>query len=410
MSSTTGPSAPKTWLLGENFDQKYPHLASLQALWETKWKFPCKISVYPFHHGKFEDFEPIFQSLIAKGIQTAYVDEYTEEFLPGARKLAASAEKAEQSGNRAEAIDLYERAAAVLRISRFPSKDASDLKKRVFQEQNEVYLKGAALWAEPMKEIKIPHKAGTDADEGKEIPLLVRLPKGAKEGGGKKVPVVLLITGLDGHRPDNSGRSHEFHKRGWATVICEPPGTGDCPAERRDPTSPDRLFTSILDWIEKEPYLNENKVIAWGLSAGGYYAIRVAHTHHNMLIGSIGQGAGAHHWLGREWLSKVDNHEYPFVLSTAYIEKYGYKDWDELLENAQKDFSLVENGILKGPSCRLLLVNGVLDGLMPIEDSYLCMSYGRPKEGRFYEGMQHMGYPPANECIWPWMEEVMGTT
>jgi acetyl esterase/lipase len=190
-------------------------------------------------------------------------------------------------------------------------------------------------------------------------------------------------------------------------VICEPPGTGDCPAARRDPKSPDRLFTSILDWIAKQPHLDSAKIIAWGLSAGGYYAIRVAHTHHDRLLGAIGQGAGTHHFLGKEWLSKVDQHEYPFVLSTAYVEKYGYKNWEELVEKAQKDFSLVESRILNGKSCRLLLVNGVMDGLMPIEDSYLCMSYGRPKEGRFYDGLQHMGYPPANECIWPWMGEVM---
>ena len=87
----------------------------------------------------------------------------------------------------------------------------------------------------------------------------------------------------------------------------------------------------------------------------------------------------------------MDNHEYPFKLSHAYVAKYGYKDWKELMEKAQSEYSLVDNGILKGPSCRLLLVNGMLDGLMPIEDSMLCMNYGRPKEGRFYDGMMHMG-------------------
>lgn len=150
-------------------------------------------------------------------------------------------------------------------------------------------------------------------------------------------------------------------------------------------------------------------MLAWGLSAGGYYAIRVAHTHHDRLIGSIGQGAGSHLFLGKEWLSQVDNHEYPFTLSHAYVKKYGYKDWEELLEKAQKDFSLLESGLLEGPCCRLLLVNGTWDGLMPIEDSMLLMNHGRPKEGRFYEKMLHMGYPPANESIYPWMESVMGS-
>lgn len=43
------------------------------------------------------------------------------------------------------------------------------------------------------------------------------------------------------------------------------------------------------------------------------------------------------------------------------------------MDNAQKDFSLVENKIVDMPSCRLLLINGTHDGLMPIEDSMLMM-------------------------------------
>ena len=175
-------------------------------------------------------------------------------------------------------------------------------------------------------------------------------------------------------------------------MISEIPGTADCPSNRQDPTSPDRLWSSILDWISsKSDIFDTSKIIAWGLSAGGYYAIRLAHTHHSHLLGAIGQGAGTHHFLSREWLEKVDGHEYPFKLSHAYVKKYGYESWEELMERAQGEYSLVENGVLEGESCRLLLVNGMADGLMPVEDSMLCMSYGRAKEGRFYEGMMHMG-------------------
>jgi hypothetical protein len=55
-----------------------------------------------------------------------------------------------------------------------------------------------------MKEVTIPHTYAEEGD-GKEIPLFVRLPKGATSEEGKKCPVILLLTGLDGHRPDNTG-------------------------------------------------------------------------------------------------------------------------------------------------------------------------------------------------------------
>jgi len=48
----------------------------------------------------------------------------------------------------------------------------------------------------------IPHTHAA-GDDGAEIPVYVRTPRGAKKEA--PVPVVLLITGLDGHRPDNAG-------------------------------------------------------------------------------------------------------------------------------------------------------------------------------------------------------------
>lgn len=49
-----------------------------------------------------------------------------------------------------------------------------------------------------------------------------------------------------------------------------------------------------------------------GLSCGGYYAVRIAHTHKDQLRGSVAQGAGVHRWFERSWLDNVDGHEYPF--------------------------------------------------------------------------------------------------
>jgi pimeloyl-ACP methyl ester carboxylesterase len=177
------------------------------------------------------------------------------------------------------------------------------------------------------------------------------------------------------------------------------------------------LFSSILDFIAETPDLDERRVIAWGLSAGGYYAIRLAHTHRERLLGAVGHGAGTHHYIGREWLEQVGKHEYPFGLERAYVSKYGYKTFEEMMDKCQDEFSLVSgkgegvpvvgDGML---SCRLLLVNGSLDGCMPVEDSMLLADYGSPKEMRFVKDRLHMGYPEANSVVFPWMESVMKST
>jgi hypothetical protein len=386
---------PTDWRLGDLFTKDYGHAGSIKALWTHRWEFPCKLGVYPFHDGKYEDFEPIFQHLISKNINDPYSDEYTHAFLETAGGLVEQAKFALTiSKDKELAIQFYKRANAVYRLARFPY-IGTTLKRGVFEAQKMHYCNGAKLWDIPITEsiIKHTHAAASDGDS---IPLYLRVPPTASKDA--PCPVVLLITGLDGHRPDNTERTEEHLKRGWATVICDIPGTTvDCPADRTDPLSPDRLFTTILEWIASQEHFDARKVLAWGLSAGGYYAIRLAHTHADQLAGAVGHGAGTHHYIGREWLNEVGKHEYPFGLERAYCMKYGYQDFEEMKEKCQRTFSLVSGegeGVAvvgKGmKSCRLLLINGVLDGCMPIEDSMLLMEYGSPKEARFVQNRAHM--------------------
>jgi len=402
----TDPRTGSRWILGDKFDQVYPHLESIDALWNKKWKFPCERSLYPFHDGKYGDFAPIFETLIKKGIHDGYSEEYTREFLPTCERLAAEGDAKLAEGDKSAAISIYLRASAVYRIARFPFIN-SNVKRQAYEAQKETYLKAASLFECPIQDIEIPHTAGISSDEGTAVPLYVRVPAGASKEN--PCPAVILICGLDGHRPDNTVRSDEFLARGWASIIVDVPGTADCPADRKDPKAADRLWTSILDWMTQQGLYDMHKVIAWGLSAGGYNAARIAHTHADRLAGAVAQGAGTHHFFSRAWLEKAKDHEYPWTLLPAMVEKFGYKSEDDFLDNAQKDFSLVETGIVQMPSCRLLLVNGTHDGLMPIEDSMLLMEYGSPKEGRFFTGLLHMGYPPANGSVYPWMEQIMKT-
>lgn len=410
MSAVPANIDPRTgsrWILGDKFEQKYAHLESISALWHKKWIFKCQRSLYPFHDGKYEDFAPIFETLIQKGIHDGYSVEYTKEFLPTCEALVKKADELVEKGHKEEGVKLYLRACAVYRIARFPYIN-SHVKTEVYEAQKTAYMKAAALFPTPIQDISIPHTAGQPNDEGKEVPLYVRVPKSASKE--KPCPALILMCGLDGHRPDNTTRSDEFLARGWASIIVDIPGTADCPADRRDPTSPDRLWTSILDWMEAQGVYDMKKILCWGLSAGGHNAIRAAHTHSTRLAGAVGQGAGTHHFFSRAWLEKAKDHEYPWTALPALTAKFGYKSEDKFLDNAQKDFSLVENKIVDMPATRLLLINGTHDGLMPIEDSMLMMEYGTPKEARFFPGLLHMGYPPANGSVYPWMESILGTS
>lgn len=397
------------WVLGEAFSSRAKHHEGIQALWETKWRFPCEKGVYPFHDGKLEDFEPVFEYLIKNNINDGYSDAYTEAFFPYCDALLKQADAEAAQKNHAEASSLYFRVATMYRISRFSylhavGKVQNSIKNKAWEAQKRAYMKATQHWVDPLTEEYIPHTFKTD-EEGDMIPVYVRTPVTAS--AKSPVPTVLLITGLDGYRPDNTQRSYEFISRGWAVVMVEIPGTADCPADPKDPNSADRLWDSVFAWMASRQVFDMKNVAAWGLSAGGYYAIRIAHTHAKQLKGSVAQGAGTHHFFDEQWLRKANDHEYPFDLLPALSLKFGYSMTEDFLKESQKTFSLVSTDIVQKPSSRLLLVNGTHDGLMPIEDSMLLMNYGSPKEARFFPGLLHMGYPVSNASIYPWLESVL---
>jgi hypothetical protein len=108
----------------------------------------------------------------------------------------------------------------VLRIARFPYITAlprvnDPLKFQAWGEQKAAYLKAGALWECPVEEVMVGFWRRREG-EGAEIPVYVRVPKGGPKGGRtEKIPVVVLMTGLDGYRPDNTVRCDEFLGRGW---------------------------------------------------------------------------------------------------------------------------------------------------------------------------------------------------
>ncbi|KAK7425902.1 hypothetical protein QQZ08_007616 [Neonectria magnoliae] len=326
--STKSPSQPRQWLMGQSaFEQRMPHHEGIAALWETMWKLPCTKAVYPFHDGVYEDFEPVFERLIADNVNGGTSKEFTEAFFPMAERLEIQANEAMQQGDKTRASALYLRAAYVLRIARFPYITAyprvnEPVKWRAWEWQKAVYMKAGRNWTVPVTEIAIPHvfRSGADRDS---IPVYARIPSGQAQPSTQlnQLPTILVLTGLDGYRPHFTALCDELLSRGWAVIVAEIPGTADYPADSADPDSPDRLWSSV---------------------SGGYYAVCIAHTHKDRLLGCIAQGAGCHYFYDRDWIDKADGHEYPFRLSPAFAMKHGFESVQEYKEGVQKKFSLLE--------------------------------------------------------------------
>lgn len=298
------------------------------------------------------------------------------------------------------------RASAVYRISRFPA-PRSNKQRYAWQEGKKAATKGLALRERPTREVIIPHKHGL-GDEGKNIPFYYHLPPGTTKD--KPVPLIVILTGLDGYRTELAVWIEGWSRNDVGVIVLEIPGTGDSPAMANDPKSPEREWSSLLDWIDEQPEIDHKRVAMWAFSTGGYYAIRLAHTHPDRLAAVVALGGGCHHMFAPEWLSNVNHLEYPFDLANTLAYKWGYGDDLELFKReAMKKFSLVEDGTLDKPQCaRLLLVNGVNDEIFPIDDYYECLLRGTPKEARFINNLKHMGEPESFFIILRWLYNLLG--
>lgn len=389
---------------------------SVSALWNLKWKQLASMGVYPFHDGNVEDFELIFQSLILTSNDDYSVfsdpDRYADPFFPVVESLLAKAKTAEQAGDKEAARGLYLRAGTVCRIGRFPIV-RSPLGRKLWELNKAAYL-GASPYLSPVSvEVKIPFThASSAAGESPSaiIPAYLRIPEGECPTDGW--PVLLFICGLDHYRTDFEQRTARHAKSGLACIILEIPGTGDCPAAKNDPASPDRLYSSVFDWIDaqKNHYsFDTGKIVARGVSTGGYNAMRIAHTHADRLFAVVAQGGGSHHMFDPEWIKAQNHMEYPFALADALAFKFGYGSVDEYMADARQKFSLLESGVFDKKSARLLLINGMEDSIFPIEDSFIPLRHGRVKDARFLEDRAHVGNPGADDILYDWFDEVMST-
>lgn len=396
----------------------FAHHDSVSSLWSQKWRPLCAAGTYPFGEGKVSDFDPIFARLTETSDDDAAMlyrpDDYAKPFFPVAQQLAAEAAEAMAKGSPAQARDLFLRAAAVYRIARFPI-NRSALSHEAWLEGKAVYEMAGQLLDPPSLPLEIPftHVDLSAGDRDIGIQAYLRLPKGEKPAEGW--PVLLFICGLDAYKTDHTPRTQEHVNRGFATLSFEIPGTGDCPAAPNDPESPDRLLSSVIDWVSANASkysFNLERVVARGISTGGYYAFRSAHTHAERLFAVVAQGGGSHHMFDAAWIHAQNQMEYPFALADALAYKFGYRDADPETAISRyavesHKFSLVDSGIVGTPTCKVLVINGMEDSIFPIEDSFIVAYQGHNKELVVRGDRSHMGNPGAEKILYEWIDNVV---
>jgi esterase FrsA len=337
----------------------------------------------PFERTKKEDVEEVLGRL-----NTLESDPWGLEWGKIGARYEALADEQEKKGQSKEAGDTYYLAYEYYRIGRYPVPSSPE-KMKCYHSAIRNFLKAGKYFDPPVERIEIPF-------EGKKVVGYLQIPRAAK-----RPPVVMHWGGVDGWKEDSRGQNEALHRLGLATFVTDMSGAGENPLLGQEPRA-ERTFSAAMDHLEGRADIDGRRIAVMGRSFGGYWAAKLAYVEAKRLKGAVNWGAGIHLTFQPEWLRPALTETASQYLmgpaslldSRSYI--FRVKTLEEVLEIAPR-LSLKTQGLLDQPSAPLLFINGKHDDQHPVEDIYLAMEHGDPKEARIFAEGGHMGRVPGQK-------------
>jgi hypothetical protein len=358
----------------------------------------AEVGQYPLIGLDAGDVKEAFNS-----IHTRDKDEWAAAFMGVADRYMNEAKSLEKSDPTKANAD-YIRAWRLYSFGRWPI-PASPGKQRSYEKAIEAFLAHARFWDPPLEIVRIPF-------EGKEIIGYLRLPKNTNG----PVPLVLAVNGLDSRKEDLSESFSAILPFGIGFLAVDGPGTGQNPIKVSE--NAERVLSRVLDYIATRPEIDKNRVAMHGVSWGAYWATKMAIVEHARLRGASAQSPPTDRFFQKDFLmnSLIGNREYLFDQVPALMAIFdNVKTVDEMAEVLPK-MSLVKQGLLGKPMSPMLILAGVRDTQVPIDDIYLLLSKGDvPKTAWVNPQGGHLGrqvgvWPDPRifkEVIIPWLVRVL---
>jgi esterase FrsA len=284
-------------------------------------------------------------------------------------------------------------------FARFPLENSPG-KVKAYGKALDAFASYAKLQDPPIEIVRIPF-------EGREIVGYLRLPKGVRPA-----PVAITIGGLDSRKENAASRNDDYLARGVAWFAFDMPGTGQSSVRVIVPGA-EREFSRVLDYVATRPELDAKRVALYGGSWGGHWSARLAYTERERVRGAVVQGGPIHAYFQPEWQRKaLGTREYLFELFEARAAVYGARTLEDFLAYGPR-MSLADAGMLDKASAPMLVINGMKDSQVPVEDVFALMRAGSPKEIWINPQGGHMGRSSAlsDEAIFqavtlPWVARV----
>jgi esterase FrsA len=319
-------------------------------------------------------------------VHTKDKDEWATAFMSVADRYFNEAKSLEKT-DPAKADADYIRAWRLYSFGRWPI-PASPRKQRSYEKAIEAFLDHAKSFDPPLEVVHIPF-------EGKEIIGYLRLPKNPKG----PVPLVIAVNGLDSRKEDLAESFGAILPFGIGYLAVDGPGTGQNPIKVSE--TADRMLSKVIDYAQSRPEIDKNRLAMHGVSWGAYWATKMAIVERARLRGCSAQSPPVDKFFQKDFLmtSLMGNREYLFDQIPALMAILENVHTLEEMANFLPKLSLVQDGLLGKPMAPMLILAGVNDTQVPIDDEYLLLSKGDvPKDAWINPHGGHLGRQVG---VWP---------
>jgi pimeloyl-ACP methyl ester carboxylesterase len=341
----------------------------------------AEVGGYPLIGLDPNDVKEAFQS-----IHTKDKDEWAAAFMGVADRYMDEAKSLEKTDPQKANAD-YVRAWRLYSFGRWPY-PASPGKQHSYEKAIEAFLAHAKFWDPPLEVVKIPF-------EGKEIIGYMRRPKNTNG----PVPLVIAVNGLDSRKEDLSESFGAIIPFGIGFLAVDGPGTGQSPIKVAE--NSDRMLSRVLDYVATRPEIDKSRVALHGVSWGAYWATKMALVERDRLRGCSAQSPPVDKFFQRDFLMNnlLGQREYLFDQVPALEAIFdNVTTLDQLADRLEK-MSLVRQGLLGKPMAPMLVIAGVKDTQVPIDDDWLLLSKGdTPKSAWINPQGGHLG---RQVKVWP---------
>lgn len=291
--------------------------------------------------------------------------------------------EAKSANNPKDAGLAYKKAWRLFYMAQWPVPNSKG-KQQAYDNAIKAFAEYAKTLSPELKVVKIPF-------EGKTITGYLRLPENAKG----PVPMILAISGLDSRKETVADSYAAILEHGIGFLAVDGPGTGQAPIKVS--YNAERMFSAVLDYMQKVPEIDASRILVSGVSFGGYWASKLAFLEKDRIIASVSQSPPIDEFFSKQFLlsNTLGNREYLFDLTPAFINVFEGANTVADLERIMPGMSLKAQGVLSKPSVPMLIVGGTKDTQVPISDIQLVTRSGtHPNYSWINPNGGHLGREP----------------